>query len=280
MACPQTSREAEMIASPSKTSAPLVEAHGARIPALGFGTWQLRGSSCRQAVAAALGIGYRHIDTAAIYGNETEVGEGIRDAAIARDDIFVTTKVWTDSLRDGALQRSAEASLKRLGLSKVDLLLVHWPNESVPLGETIGALCDAKRRGLTQHIGVSNYSESLLRQACALASEPLVTNQCKYHLHLEQSALLDTCRELGVSFTAYTPLGRGEIVRDPVVMEIARAHQRTPAQIALRWLVQQEGVITIPKAANPAHISENFAIFDFVLDEDAMQALFERRGRA
>ena len=269
-----------MIASPSKTSAPLVEAHGARIPALGFGTWQLRGSSCRQAVAAALGIGYRHIDTAAIYGNETEVGEGIRDAAIARDDIFVTTKVWTDSLRDGALQRSAEASLKRLGLSKVDLLLVHWPNESVPLGETIGALCDAKRRGLTQHIGVSNYSESLLRQACALASEPLVTNQCKYHLHLEQSALLDTCRELGVSFTAYTPLGRGEIVRDPVVMEIARAHQRTPAQIALRWLVQQEGVITIPKAANPAHISENFAIFDFVLDEDAMQALFERRGRA
>ncbi len=268
--------------SPSTHSAAFfVEAHGARIPALGFGTWQLRGASCRQAVAAALGIGYRHIDTAAIYGNETEVGEGIRDAGIARDAVFVTTKVWTDSLRGGALQDSAEASLKRLGLSKVDLLLVHWPNESIPLAETIGALCDAKRRGLTNHIGVSNFSESLLRQACALASEPIVTDQCKYHLHLDQTALLGHCRELGVSFTAYTPLGRGEIVSDPVVIEIARAHARTPAQVALRWLVQQDGVITIPKAANPAHIAENFGIFDFALDGGEMQAIFERgRGRS
>jgi diketogulonate reductase-like aldo/keto reductase len=269
-----------MTASPSNHSAFLVEAHGARIPALGFGTWQLRGTSCRQAVKAALGIGYRHIDTAAIYGNEAEVGEGIRDAGVARADIFVTTKVWTDSLRDGPLQRSAEASLRRLGLAEVDLLLVHWPNESVPLAETIGALCDAKRRGLAKHIGVSNYSESLVRQACALASEPLVTNQCKYHLHLDQGALLATCRELGLSFTAYTPLGRGEIVSDRTVIGVARKHQRTPAQIALRWLIQQDCVIAIPKAANPAHISENFAVFDFVLDEGDMQALFERgKGR-
>jgi diketogulonate reductase-like aldo/keto reductase len=254
-------------------SVPVVQAHGAAIPALGFGTWQLGGESCVSAVETALELGYRHIDTASMYGNETEVGKGLRASGVARAEVFVTTKVWTDALRDGALQRSAEASLKRLGLDRVDLLLVHWPSASVPLRETIGALCDARRRGLTSHIGVSNFSADLMRQAARLASEPIVTNQCKYHPGLDEGELLEACRAEGIALTAYTPLGRGDVVRQPTIRRIADAHGRTPAQIALRWLVQQRNVVAIPKAASRPHIAENLAIFDFTLDEAEMAAI-------
>ena len=265
------------------TQVPTINADGAAIPALGFGTWQLRGSACTRAVAAALDIGYRHIDTASAYANESEVGEALHAAKLARGEVFITTKVWTDALRDGALQRSAEASLKRLRLDRVDLLLIHWPSASVPLRETMGALCDAKRRGLTSHVGVSNFSADLVAEAARLATEPIVTNQCEYHPHLDQRPLLDACRRLDIAFTAYSPLGRGEVVRDPLVRRIAEAHRRTPAQVVLRWLVQQDEVIAIPKATSPAHIAENFAIFDFALSDMEMQEIFglaRRRARA
>ncbi|HEX2387034.1 MAG TPA: aldo/keto reductase, partial [Candidatus Binatia bacterium] len=160
---------------------PDVEAHGAKIPAIGLGTWQLSGETCTRAVIAALECGYRHVDTAKMYGNESEVGDGLRSAGVARDEIFVTTKAWRDDLHEGDLQRSAEANLKRLGLDKLDLLLIHWPNRNIPLKESIKALCETRARGLTRHIGVSNFPVVLLEQALAVATEPIVTNQCEYH---------------------------------------------------------------------------------------------------
>ena len=190
-----------------------------------------------------------------------------------RANVFVTTKVWTDALADGSLQRSAEASVRRLG-APPDLLLVHWPNPSVPLKETMRALCDAKRRGLTAHVGVSNFPAALLEEAVELASEPLVTNQCHYHPRLDQRDLVAACRRLGIAFTSYSPLGRGDSVTDPTIVRIAAAHGRTPGQVVLRWHVQQDGVVTIPKAASARHLEDNLAIFDFTLSEADMRDIF------
>jgi diketogulonate reductase-like aldo/keto reductase len=260
------------------TAIPFVVAHGARIPALGLGTWPMKGETCEAAVAAALGAGYRHIDTAAMYGNEAEVGRGLKASGVARDDVWVTTKVWRDEIGAGALQASAEASLKRLGLSNVDLLLIHWPNEAIPLANSIKVLCDAKRRGLTRHIGVSNFPTGMLREAVRLASEPLVTNQIEYHPHLDQSKVLAVARELGVSVTSYCPLGRGDVggvMAEPVVKAMAAQHKKTPAQIVLRWHIQQPGVIAVPKSATPSRLAENIAIADFALSDKEMSALFD-----
>jgi 2,5-diketo-D-gluconate reductase B len=244
----------------------LVEAQGARIPALGLGTWNLRGRGCAASVAAALELGYRHIDTAAMYGNEREVGEGLSASRVPRDDVFLTTKVWSSDIGQGDLQRSAEASLARLQVSIVDLLLIHWPNPSIPLKESIAALCDAKKRGLTRHIGVSNFSIGLLRQAIALADEPIVGNQCECHPRHDQTPLIAECRKQGVAFVSYCPLGKGALATDPLLKRIAAAHQRSAAQVALRWHIQR-GLVAIPKAARREHLEENLAIFDFELSE-------------
>ncbi len=252
----------------------LVHANGASIPAIGLGTWAARGDECAQAVAAALRAGYRHIDTASMYGNEEAVGEGLRASGIPLAEVFVATKVWWEELRDGALQRSAEASLKRLGLHQVDLLLIHWPNRDVPLRESMAALCATRRRGMARHIGVSNFSVGLLDEATALADEPLVVNQCEYHPCLDQSKVLAACKRLGLAFTSYSPLGRGDVLKEPTVRSIAARHGKTAAQIVLRWHVQQPGVIAIPKSADPARIAENIAIFDFALTTDDMNAIF------
>lgn len=257
---------------------PHVTAHGASIPVIGFGTWPLKGEECFRSVAAALASGYRHIDTAANYGNEEAVGEALRGSGVARDDVWVTTKVWWDNIADGPLQRSAEASLKRLGIDQVDLLLIHWPNRSVPLAESIRALNDAKRRGLTRHIGVANFSSRMLDEAVALSDEPLVTNQCEYHPYLDQSKLLAACRRHGVAFVSYCPLGRGSVggvLEEPVIREIAGRLGRTPAQVILRWHIQQPGVVAIPKSTNPKRIAENLDVFGFTLEEADMRRLSE-----
>jgi diketogulonate reductase-like aldo/keto reductase len=252
-----------------------VQADGASIPSLGFGTWAARGDECAKAVAWALESGYRHVDTAAVYANEEAVGEGIRASRLPRSDIFLTTKVGPDDIDEGRLERSAEASLKRLGLDHVDLLLIHWPSPRIPLKLSLAALGKAKRRGLTKHIGVSNFTPRLIAEAVALSEEPVVTNQCEYHPRLDQSRLIAACREHGVSFTSYCPLGRaGDILAEPKVTAIAKGHGKTPAQVLLRWQVQQPGVIAIPKSANRQRIAENIAIFDFALDEEEMRALF------
>jgi diketogulonate reductase-like aldo/keto reductase len=228
--------------------APLVEAGGARIPALGLGTWNLRGRECAASVETALRLGYRHIDTAAMYGNEHEAGEGLRASGVARDDVFVTTKVWSSDIGAGDLQRSAEASLKRLQMPIVDLLLIHWPNPSIPLRESIEALCDAKKRGLTRHIGVSNFSIDLLRQAIVLADEPIVANQCECHPRFDQTPLIDECRKQATAFVSYRPLGKGALANDPLLKRIAATHAKSAAQVGLRWHIQR-GLIAIPKAA-------------------------------
>jgi diketogulonate reductase-like aldo/keto reductase len=254
-------------------SAPLVIANGAAIPAIGLGTFKSDGEDGVKAVQAALAAGYRHIDTAVRYGNEAEVGEGLRTGGVPRDQIFVTTKVWWDEIADGALQASAEAILKRLGLAQVDLLLIHWPNPAVPLKASIKALCEAKTRGLTRHIGVSNFPVALLDEAVALASEPLVANQCEYHPMLDQSKVIAACRKHGMAFTSYCPIGRGAIDKEPVIAAIATRHNKSAAQVVLRWHTQQQGVVAIPKSANPGRIAENLAIFDFTLTPDEMAAI-------
>ncbi len=187
---------------------PLVHANGAAIPAIGLGTWPMKGEEAARAVARALEAGYRAVDTAAMYANEDAVGEGLRAAGVPRADVFVTTKVWYTDLAPGALQRSAEASLRRLGLDQVDLLLIHWPSTDIPLEGSIAALCDAKRRGLARHVGVSNFPVALLDSAVSLATEPLVANQCEYHPHLDQTKLLAACRRHGLAFLSYAPIGR------------------------------------------------------------------------
>ena len=253
-------------------SAPLVAAKAMSIPALGLGTWSLRGRECAAAVAEALRLGYRHIDTAAMYGNEKEVAQGLGASGIKRDDVFITTKVWSSDIGEGDLQRSAEASLERLQIASVDLLLIHWPNASIPLKESIGALCDAKRRGLTRHIGVSNFSSALLREAVGFAAEPIVANQCECYPGMDQDELIDACRKAGVAFVSYRPLGKGAILRNSTLARIAAAHKKSAAQVALRWHIQK-GLVAIPKAARREHLEENLAIFDFALSEGEMREI-------
>lgn len=251
----------------------LVEANGARIPALGLGTWRLRDQDCADAVQWAIESGYRHIDTAARYENETAVGDGIKASGIPREDIFVTTKVWHSDLLPADFQRSAEASLKRLGLSQVDLLLIHWPNSDVPLSDAVGALVEAKRRGLTRHIGVSNFTARLLNQAVEQSSEPLVVNQREYHPYLDQSRVRAACRKHGIAFASCCPLGRGELTKEPLIEAIAARCDRTPAQVVLRWHVQQPATLAIPKSGNRQRIAENLNVFDFALTDDEMRCI-------
>ena len=252
--------------------APIVRSGLAMIPAVGLGTWPLKGDVCEAAVSAALDAGYRHIDTAAMYGNEAEVGRAINASTLRRSDIFLTTKVWRDNIATGNLQRSAEASLEALDQPYVDLLLIHWPNANIPLAESIAALCEVKRGGLAHHVGVSNFPTKLLAEAQHLTTEPLVCNQIEYHPHLDQSKVLAACKSSGMAMSAYCPLGRGDtgsVLSEPVIVEIATAHKKSAAQVVLRWHHQQ-GVVTIPKSATPTRIRENFDIFDFTLADSDM----------
>jgi diketogulonate reductase-like aldo/keto reductase len=244
--------------------APSVDANGARIPLIGLGTWDLRGRSCAATVEQALRLGYRHIDTAAMYRNEEAVGEGLRASGVPRSEVFITTKVWSSDLRARDFERSARDSLANLKLDQVDLLLIHWPNSSVPLKETIGALCKMKREGVARHVGVSNFNPGLIAEAVKLSTEPLVNNQIELHPFNEQSKTIAASRKAGLSVTAYSPIARGKVTRDAVLARIAKVHGRTSAQICLRYLVQQD-IIVIPKTSRVERLKENAAIFDFEL---------------
>lgn len=262
--------------------APLVHAHGAAIPAIGLGTFLAQGEACTKAVAYALQHGYRHIDTAPRYENEVAVGEGLKLSGVPRGEIFLTTKIWWDQLAEGDLQRSAEQSLMRLGVDQVDLLLIHWPNPQIPLAQAIAALNDAKRRGYAKHIGVSNFPIALLNEAWRLTKEPLVCNQCEWHPALDQEKLRAVVRGYGMIFTAYSPIGRGVYGDYPVIVRIAEKYGKTPSQVVLRWNVQHEGSVAIPKSVTPERIESNLAIFDFALTADemaAISALGSREGR-
>jgi len=251
----------------------VVEANGARIPAIGLGTMTLKGDVCVGAVKTALQLGYRHIDTAERYGNETEVGEGLaqglRAAGLKREDVFVTTKVYQDKLAAADFRRSFAESLEKLKLPWVDLLLIHWPNPKVPLAETLGVLCEAKRDGRAKHVGVANFTTSLLQEAVKLASEPLVTNQIEVHPFLDQSKVLAACRQNGLSVTAYCPIARGKVPGNETLERIGKAHGKSSSQVALRYLIEL-GIVPIPRTATPDHLAANLAVFDFKLNDAEM----------
>jgi 2,5-diketo-D-gluconate reductase B len=251
----------------------VVEANGATIPAIGLGTMTLTGSVCVEAVKTALRLGYRHVDTAERYGNEAEVGEGLqqglRAAGLAREEVFVTTKVYHDKLAAADFQRSFDESLAKLRLPWVDLLLIHWPSPKVPLAETLGVLCKARRDGRARHVGVANFTTTLLQQAVELASEPLVTNQIEVHPFLDQDKVIAACDRYGLAVTAYCPIARGKIPGNEVLERIGKAHGKSSSQIALRYLVQR-GIVPIPRTANPDHLAANLAVFDFDLSDAEM----------
>lgn len=250
-----------------------LDAHGARIPALGFGTWRLTGRTCSEMVQFALAEGYRHIDTAAIYANEEDVGRGIAAASVPRSEIFLTTKVWSSHLDPDALRRSAEASLAKLGTDYVDLLLIHWPDKSMVLADTLGAMQALQAEGKVRHIGVSNFNVALMRTAVEELKVPIVANQVEYHPFLSQRSVLDYCRQAGMTLTAYCPLAIGRAVHDPVLLRIGEKHDRSAAQVTLRWLIEQDNVSAIPKAGSPKHCRANLEIFDFALDAEDHAAI-------
>src|SRR6202163_3734763 len=198
----------------------LVEANGAKIPAIGLGPSALRGRNCAALVEQAIKLAYRHIDTAQVYENEREVGEGLRTSGVRRDDVFVTTKVWTTHFAPNDLERSTKESLAKLRLSEVDLLLLHWPNPQVPLSETLGALAHVKKLGMARHIGGSNFTVALIEEAVAICPEPLACDQVEYHPYLDQTKVLDACARHGMVVVAYSPIARGRIKDDETLAQI------------------------------------------------------------
>lgn len=249
----------------------MVEVQGVEIPALGFGTWQMPDVECRRGVEHALSIGYRHIDTAQAYRNEDAVGEAIQASDVTRDEIFLTTKVWRSNYAYDDAKASIDDSLRRLDTDWVDLLLIHWPHESIPFEETLKAMKEAKEAGKVRHLGISNFTPSQLEEAERHAD--LLCNQVEYHPYLGQQRLLEMARERDMMLTAYSPLARGQVVGDEVLVDIGEQHGKSSAQVALRWLIQQENVSAIPKAAGAGHREANFEIFDFELTDEQMERI-------
>lgn len=260
---------------------PFVTAHGARIPAVGLGTMTLKDATCVEIVAEALRLGFRHLDTAQMYGNEAEVGQGLKSSGVTRDEVFVTTKVWPTHAAAADFARSVEESLKKLDLARVDLLLIHWPSKQVPIAETVGALCKAKRDGLTRHVGVANFTTALLDEAVKAASEPLVTNQIEVHPFIDQSRVIAACARHGLSVTAYCPLARGKVPGNETLERIGKRHGKSAAQVALRYLLQL-GLIVIPRTSHKERLAENLAAAEVALSEADMaeiKALARPDGR-
>lgn len=250
-----------------------VTAKDARIPCLGFGTFTLKPDDCHRMVRTALREGYRHIDTAQAYENEEAVGAAIRESSVERDALWLTTKVWVSNFREGDLQRSVDESLRRLAQDHVDLLLLHWPHADVDLAETLGALCEVKRAGKARHIGISNFTVALMEEAIAKSDEPLVTNQVEYHPFLNQDPVLAKLRAEGMALTAYSPIAQGKVMGNETLKRIGGAHGKSEVQVALRWLIQQDGVCAIPRTRSEEHAKTNLEIFDFELSEDEMAAV-------
>ena len=248
---------------------------GEQVPSLGLGTYRLTGEACVRAVDRALSMGYRHVDTAQMYGNEAEVGRGIEASGVDRAEVFLTTKVWPDDFaRERVIQKTKE-SLRKLRTDYVDLLLMHWPGEGVPLEETLGAMREMQDEGSVLHIGVSNFSPSLVEEASRHAE--VFCNQVEYHPYKNQDALLKQARETDYLLTAYRPLSRGGVEGDATLGEIGEVHGKTAAQVALRWLVQQENVSAIPKATGEEHLAANLDVFDFELSDEEMERVSSLR---
>jgi diketogulonate reductase-like aldo/keto reductase len=256
-----------------------VTARGVEIPALGFGTARMDDYDVQyRVVQAALDAGYRHIDTAQIYGSERAVGDAIADADVDRADVWITTKVAGDHETHDEVVASVRESCDRLGVETVDLCLLHWPVDSADTAERLRALNDCRAEGLVAHVGVSNFSVEQTREADRVSAAPIVTNQVEYHVRHRQDDLLAYCIEADVALTAYSPLGVGDLLDDETLTAVAQRHDRTPAQVAIRWLLEQPMVSAIPMSSSPDHVRENADVFEFALSDAEMRELFEVTG--
>jgi 2,5-diketo-D-gluconate reductase B len=244
-----------------------VSVRGLTLPALGLGTWRMRDDECRRAVEGALERGYRAIDTAEMYGNEAAIGAALRASGVRREDIRLTSKVWHEHLDPDVLRRAFSASLTALGTDYLDLYLIHWPSPRMDLPRTLEALTRLKEDGRARAIGVANFPVALMRQAIEEVRAPIACNQVEYHVLLDQSKVLAYARAHGLIVTAYCPLAQGRLVEHPALAAIARKHGATPAQVALKWLLDQEGVVAIPKAARAESQQANLDAFNVTLDD-------------
>ncbi|WP_336485206.1 aldo/keto reductase [Methylobacterium nigriterrae] len=246
---------------------------GRSMPQLGFGVYQLEEARTPDIVGRAIRAGYRSIDTAAIYGNEAGVGRAIREAGVARDEMFVTTKLWNDDQGLDATRRAFDESLRKLGLDRVDLYLIHWPcPEKGLFVETWKELIRFREDGRAGSIGVSNFTPAHLQRLVSETGIVPAVNQIELHPHFQQAALRQAHARHGIVTESWSPLGQGRELADPVLVEIGRAHGRSPAQVSLRWHVQN-GLVAIPKTATPSRIAENLAVFDFELGPDEMRRI-------
>ena len=247
----------------------------ANIPVLGLGTWQSTGQDCIDVVSQGLKMGYEHIDTAQAYGNEKEVGQGIKQSGIARDEFFLTTKIFPDDMKfePEKLIAAAKRSLDNLDTDYVDLLLLHWPDDRVPLSETIPALCELQKQGLTRHIGVSNFNIANIIEAEKYADVPIVVNQVEFHPFIKQQTLQTFLNNHHILLEAYSPLARGDVFDNDIIKEIAERHSITPAQVSLAWILSDKHRIAIPKTANPEHLQGNLDAINVQLSADEIEKI-------
>jgi len=247
----------------------------ANIPVLGLGTWQSTGQDCIDVVSQGLKMGYEHIDTAQAYGNEKEVGQGIKQSGVARDKFFLTTKIFPDDLKfqPEKLMAAAKRSLGDLDTDYVDLLLLHWPDDRVPLSETIPALCELQKQGLTRHIGVSNFNIANLTEAEKYADVPIVVNQVEFHPFIKQHTLQTFLNNHHILLEAYSPLARGDVFDNEIIKNIAENHGITPAQVSLAWILSDKDRVAIPKTSNPAHLQGNLDAIDIQLSADELEQI-------
>lgn len=258
-----------------------ISAHGANIPALGFGVFRMTDAEVERVVPAALEAGFRHFDTAQIYQNEAALGRALQSAGARRDDLFLTTKVWVDNYSPARFAASVEESLDKLRVDRVDLLLLHWPADKVAIADQIELLNAVQAAGKTRFIGVSNQNVAQLKDSIERSSASIVTNQVEVHPYLDQRAISEAARAADVAITAYFGMADGEVPRDPVLRSIGDKYGKSAAQVGLRWLVQQ-GYVALSKTAKPERVAENIAIFDFELsgeDMDAISRLARPDGR-
>ncbi len=247
----------------------------ANIPVLGLGTWQSTGQDCVAVVKKALEMGYEHIDTAQAYDNEKEVGQGIKQSGVARDKFFLTTKIFPDDMKfqPEKLVEAAKRSLENLDTDYVDLLLLHWPDDRVPLSETIPALCELQKQGLTRHIGVSNFNIADIIEAEKYADVPIVVNQVEFHPFIKQNTLQTFLNNHHILLEAYSPLARGDVFDNDIIKEIADKHNVTPAQISLAWILSDKHRVAIPKTSNPDHLQGNLDAIKVELSADELEKL-------
>ncbi|MET0969055.1 MAG: aldo/keto reductase [Tardiphaga sp.] len=250
-----------------------IQTQGITVPKLGLGTFKLTGEACASAVAGAIGLGYRHIDTAEMYGNEAEVGAGIKAAKLARSDLHVTTKVWHENLAPDAIKRAFDASQTKLGLDVIDLYLVHWPSKSMDLPAVFKTLMGLKDEGRIRALGVANFPVKLMKQAVEEIGAPVACNQVEYHALLSQAPLLAYLRSKSIPLVAYCPLGQGRLADNDAMKKIGEKHGVSAAQVALKWLLDQDGVMAIPKASREVSQQANLDAWKVTLDDDDRKAI-------